>query len=101
MAILEATEADFNTLTAKGAVLVDFYAVWCGPCRMLAPILEEVAQEKPALQVLRVNVDECPSLAERFQVTAIPTLVMLRDGKVTASSTGCLSKEELRLFTER
>ncbi len=77
-------------------VLLDFWADWCGPCRMLAPVVAEIAQEKAgALVVGKVNVDEERELAARFSIESIPTVLLLRQGKVVAKSVGYVAKEQL------
>ena len=74
-------------------VLIDFWASWCGPCRMLSPIVAEIAEEAgPELKVCKVNIDDQPELAQRFGVMSIPTLVVLKDGKVAATSVGLKPK---------
>ena len=80
---------------AKGTVLVDFWADWCGPCRMFAPILDEVASAHPDVKVGKVNVDQEKELAAAFRVQSIPTLVVFRDGKPVEHSVGVVSKEEV------
>ena len=79
----------------EGISLIDFYADWCGPCRMVMPIVEEIASEREDLLVGKVNVDENPELAREFGVFSIPTLVVMRDGEVIARSTGAKSKEKI------
>ena len=79
----------------KSIVLLDFYADWCGPCRMVAPIIEEIAQERPDITVGKINVDDEPELAEAFGVVSIPTLVVLKDGKVTNQSAGARPKAQI------
>ena len=79
----------------KSTVLLDFYADLCGPCRMVAPIIEEIAQERPDITVGKINVDDEPELAEAFGVVSIPTLVVLKDGKVTNQSAGARPKAQI------
>ena len=92
---LDLTKQNFDKETETGTVLVDFWASWCGPCRMLAPVVAQIAQEHPEWKVCKVNVDEQPELAQRFGVMSIPTVVCLRDGKEAARSVGLLPKEQL------
>ena len=94
MAINQENFAD-EVLNAKMPVLVDFWAEWCGPCRMMSPVLDRLAEKHPGVRVVKVNVDEQPELAARFQVTAIPTLVLFRDGQAAASSVGVRPLAEL------
>ena len=79
-------------------VLVDFWAAWCGPCTMLSPIVEQLAEEHPEISFGKVNVDEAPELAQRFQVSAIPTLVLFKGGKAVDMSVGVKSKDDLEEF---
>ena len=84
-----------DVLESGGTVLVDFWADWCGPCRMMSPILDQLAGRHPEVRVGKVNVDEQPELARRFQVMSIPTLVLFRDGRQLASAVGVRPLEEL------
>ena len=79
-------------------VLVDFWAAWCGPCTMLSPVVEELAQEHPEISFGKVNVDEVPELAQRYQISAIPTLLLFKDGQPVDMSVGVKSKAELENF---
>ena len=81
-------------------LLIDFYAVWCGPCRMVAPIIEEVAEERDDIVVGKVNVDEEPELAEAFGVYSIPTLVVLKNGEVLRQTSGARPKAQILALLE-
>ena len=89
-------KGQFNEIVENNQiVLVDFYADWCGPCKMLAPIVEEVANETTTVKVGKVNVDEEPELARQFRVMSIPTLVLIKDGKVVKTSVGVKPKNDI------
>ena len=103
MAELNITSLNFENevLNADKPVLLDFYADWCGPCKMLAPVLHEIAEESTgALKVGKVNVDEQMELAMRFQVSSIPMLVVFKDGKAVAKSVGYRPKSEIAAMVE-
>ncbi len=76
-------------------VLLDFWAPWCGPCRMVAPIMEEIAGERPDIKVCKINVDEQPELAGQFAVMSIPTLMVMKDGKIINQAVGARSKSQI------
>ena len=84
-----------EVLKAEGMVLVDFFADWCGPCKMLSPIVDEVAEENTDIKVCKINVDEEPELAMRYNVMSIPTLVVIQNGEEVNKSVGLVSKEDI------
>ena len=86
---------DAEVLKAEGTVLIDFWASWCGPCRMLSPIVDEVAEAHSDLKVGKINIDEEPELAERFGVMSIPTLMVFRNGEKIKDSVGVVPKEQI------
>jgi thioredoxin 1 len=92
--------AEFDTEIAKGNVLVDFFATWCGPCSMLSPIVEKLAKEHPELKVLKVDVDENPEVASRFDVYSIPTLIYFTDGKAQRTQVGYVPEASLKRFAD-
>ena len=95
MAVVKLNQENFAEAVKSGRALVDFYADWCGPCRMMAPILEAVAAEKEDLLVAKVNVDENAELASRYGVMSIPTLVVLEDGEEIKRIVGARPKDAL------
>lgn len=99
MAEITLTKENFEreVMNSDQPVLIDFWAVWCGPCRMLSPVISEIADEyRGKVKVGKVNVDEQPELASRFLVKSIPTVVVIRDGKVTNTSVGFRPKEKIK-----
>ena len=93
-----ATELNFDELTNEGLVLVDFYADWCGPCKMIAPVLEEIDKEDADLNIVKVDVDAQGVLAQRYGVMSIPTLVLFKDGKKVDQMIGFVPKPNLVQF---
>jgi thioredoxin 1 len=96
-AITEVTDANFQAevLEAESPVLVDFWAPWCGPCRIVAPHLEELNDERENLRVVKLNVDDNPQTAARYEVMSIPTLLLFRNGSVAKKIIGALPKNRL------
>jgi len=91
-------DADFDksVLKAKGAVLVDFWAEWCGPCKQIGPILDEIATEmKGRLTIAKVNIDKNPETPQKYGVRGIPTLILFKDGKAVATKVGSMPKSKL------
>lgn len=97
MAILHVNESEFDreVLQDSGTVLVDFWATWCGPCRMLAPILEELSGQHPELKIVKVDVDENRDLALQYGIESIPTLLVFRNGQLMNRSIGLVSQPEI------
>lgn len=97
MSVININTENFENevLLSDKPVLVDFYADWCGPCRMVSPIVEEIANEDSSKKVCKINVDACPRLAERFDVSSIPTLMVFKDGKLHSSSVGAIGKNNI------
>lgn len=97
MDIITITKDNFQAevMEAKGTVLIDFWASWCGPCRMLSPIVDQVAEEHPDIKVGKINVDEEPELASQFDVMSIPMLAVFKDGQKVNESVGLIPKEKV------
>ena len=97
MDVKKISAAEFDSFLASNPlVLIDFYADWCGPCRMLAPVLEEIAAERPDVAVGKVNVDEAGALAMRFGISSIPFVALFQNGELAASSLGYVTKAQLK-----
>ena len=97
MSYINVTVNNFEeeVLNSDKPVLIDFWASWCGPCRMIAPIVEEIAEERSDIKVAKINVDDEPSLANKFGVMSIPTLVVMKDGEVVNQAVGVRPKPQI------
>ena len=84
-----------EVINSEKPVLLDFWAPWCGPCRMVGPVMEEIAAERPNIKVGKINIDEQPELARQFRVMSIPTLVVMKNGEVVNRSVGAKPKEQI------
>jgi thioredoxin 1 len=101
--IVQLSEATFDKVVNESSrpVLVDFWASWCGPCKMVAPILEEIAQEySDKIVIAKLNIEENPNIAPKFGIRGIPTLLIFKNGQVAATQVGALSKAQLRDFID-
>ncbi len=96
MSILHVNKENFDSVkNSEKTVLLDFYADWCGPCRMVSPIVEEIAEEHPQYLICKINVDKEPELAGQFHVLSIPTLAVIKNGNVISQSAGAKPKAEI------
>ena len=97
MAVIELTSENFNSevLECDKTVLIDFWASWCMPCKMLSPVVDEIAEENPQIKVCKVNVDKEGELASAFKVSSIPMLVVIKDKKVVETSVGVVPKQKI------
>lgn len=97
MSVITITNDNFESEVMKSEknVLLDFWASWCGPCRMVSPIVDEIAEENPDIKVGKINVDEQPELAGTFQIQSIPTLVAIKNGRIADTMVGARDKESI------
>lgn len=97
MSVVHITKDNFDSIVNQNEkpVLVDFWAPWCGPCRMIAPQVEQIASERSDVRVAKVNVDENPELASRFRIYSIPTLAVMKEGREVSRTTGFCYKEDI------
>lgn len=102
MSVITINKENFvnEVINSEKTVLLDFYADWCGPCRMVSPIVDEIAKENPDYLVGKINVDNEPKLAQDFDVSSIPVLLVMRDGKIVNQSVGAKTKQQILAMIE-
>lgn len=101
MSVLHLENENFDEIISSGLTLVDFYAEWCGPCKMIGPIVEEVSGELTDVQIVKINVDEHSDIAQKYGVMSIPTLILFKDGKEVEKNIGFMPKEDLIEFINK
>ncbi len=95
-----ANESNFTDMTGKGLVLVDFFATWCGPCKMLSPVLEDLASDRDSIDIVKVDIDESMNLARQYGIMSVPTLVLMKDGKILAKTSGFQPKDSIQRWID-
>lgn len=97
MSVIALTNSSFEkeVIKSEKPVLIDFYADWCGPCKMVSPVVDKIAEENPDIKVCKVNVDSEPELAQKFGIASIPTLVVVKDGRITNQKVGAVSGQTI------
>ena len=97
MSVINITKENFQqeVMESEKTVLVDFFATWCGPCKMLSPVIDEIAEEREDIKVCKVDIDEQPELASRYRVMSVPTLMVMKEGKIVEQSIGARPKHQI------
>lgn len=95
MELIHGNENNFNDLINDELVLVDFFATWCGPCKMLGPVLEEVASDRSSVKIVKIDVDEAENLARSYGIMSVPTLLLFKKGELVKQRSGFITKEDL------
>lgn len=98
---IDVQDFESEVLNHQGKVLVDFYAPWCGPCKMIAPVVEQVASDAPEVKVIKVNADNAPDLMSQYGVRGIPTLLLLNNGQLIDRKVGAASLGQVKAFVEQ
>jgi len=93
--VIETNDANYKDVISSGTVLLDYYAPWCGPCKMIAPFLEMIAKDRPNVKIVKINVDENPEATKEYGVRGIPALFVLKDGEVKANKVGGSTKADI------
>lgn len=93
--MIHGNELEFESLVNDDLVLVDFFATWCGPCKMLAPVLEEIANDRSDIKIVKMDVDECPELSKKYAIMSVPTLMLFKNGTVISTEHGFMPKPVL------
>ena len=103
MSVINLTDLNFEqeVMRSDKPVLIDFFATWCGPCTMVSPLVDEIAQQRSDIKVCKVDVDDQGELASRFGVSSIPMLVVMKNGKVTAQNVGAVPKEDILALVDK
>ncbi len=98
--VIHGTEQNFKDLIGKDIVLVDFFATWCGPCKMLSPVLEELASDRGNIEIVKMDIDECENLARDYGIMSVPTLLLFKNGQLVSKKSGYMPKEQLMSWIE-
>lgn len=100
MAVIHADEKEFNNLVTDGIVLVDFFATWCGPCKMLGPVLEDLSNDRAELKIVKIDIDKNNELAKSYGIMSVPTMLLFKDGKLVDKKIGFMPKELISKWVE-